>query len=190
MASAPTIIAPIANTGGTTQGSGSGRKVFVIGLMVVAGIVITIIALNLQKQIALIKQMGVKFGSAKQLNFSADSVVVDIMLNITNPTTIPITLQSIDADIYINNLKVTNVSQKIPQVLNANSTAPITVTVSFSPSMLNQGSTVSSILGLLDLKNDNIALKGTLSCSVYGIPIANYPLDIEENLGSILGVTQ
>ena len=95
-----------------------------------------------------------------------------LALQVNNPTMTSADLDSINANVIVNNNIVGVISQTIPQTIAANTSTIINI-----PVALNVGNAISDVINILQSQQANVEIKGSITADL--IPI---PLDITYNI--------
>lgn len=78
-------------------------------------------------------QYAIKLLKVKINDISITNVDVDITLNVTNNSDLPVVLSNQEHKVYINDILVSDISNKISQPLAKKSASPITIKVKIDP---------------------------------------------------------
>jgi LEA14-like dessication related protein len=111
---------------------------------------------------------GIK--NAKLKKVTLDAVYLEMDLVITNPTEINVGINSVDVDIYANNVFITNIVNNVPIEIKPNSNSSVPLKIKINPKQLitDTGSLFNS-----GFKMDDVVIKtkGILKIKKFGIPI-------------------
>lgn len=164
----------------------TGKKAFIYGIIGSIGALALYATYSIMKQVRLIKQMKVTFGSAKLLPNVGKDMGVKIILNVENTSNLNIMIDMVNFDIYMNGLYINKILQKTSQQVSGKTTSKVEFNVYFNPLELMQGFNVSLILSAIDYKNIDLRIVGYVNGSVDGISFANFPFELNEKLGKLL----
>lgn len=142
---------------------------------------------SINRQIQLAKQMKITFGGAKMLPNVGKDVGVKVILAVNNKSSLAIMADMLNFDIYINGIYVNKILQKTSQKINPQATSNVEFNVFFNPLEVLQGIKVEDLLKALDYKKIKLKIVGYVSGSVDGISFTNFPFEIEETLGNLIG---
>jgi LEA14-like dessication related protein len=143
--------------------------------------------ISIRKQIRLAKQMRFSFGGAKVLPNVGKDLGVKIILSVENKSDLGITADLLNLDIYVNGIYVNKILQKTSQKIKPKGKSNVEFNVYFNPLEVLQGLKIENILMALDYKKINLKIIGYVSGSVDGITFSNYPFELEEKLGNLIG---
>jgi len=162
------------------------KKGIIYGIIGSASFLILYAAYSIAKQIKLAKQMIVKFSSVKVIPNVGKDMGIKIALSLQNKSSLSITADMLNFDIYINNMYINKILQKTSQTIKPNSESKIEFNVYYNPLEIFQGFNIDLILSAIDYKNLELRVVGYVSGSVDGINFSNFPFELKEKLGNLM----
>lgn len=128
-----------------------------------------------------IQQYTVTYGGQKLFSATADRVVADIYLNVTNPSDVDLTIDGYAVDMYVNGSFTGKLTSNVKQLIKAKSNSKFTVSLDFNPTqVLGQSVNITFLRNLIKNRSGiEIKLKGEVK--IFGF--FNLPVDITTPLG-------
>lgn len=135
-------------------------------------------------QLKKLKDYKVKLVGRKVKVLTLDRVIIDLVLEVENPSNIDIIVNSYDLDLSVNGNFVSKVKNNIDQLIKAKNKSSFIVILDFVPrNVLKQAFNINFIKDLATNKsNITIGLNGSISI-MNGLK--NIPINIEERLSSL-----
>lgn len=164
-----------------------GKKAIIYSVFGTVTLLVGYAFYSIRKQIQLAKQMKVSFGGAKMLPNVGKDVGVKIILAVQNKSSLTIMADLLNFDVYVNGIYVNKILQKTSQKISPNGSSNVEFNVYFNPLEIMQGLKVEDLLKALDYKKIKLRIVGYVSGSVDGITFSNFPFEVEETLGSLIG---
>lgn len=142
---------------------------------------------RLYKQFMLLKQMCVKVRSVNIANLGLKNVLLNFKLGVKNKSTIDIQVNSINLNVSINGLPISQINQSVNQLIQPQSWNDIAFDISFNPEVVFKDLFSDNIFGVLnDYSKINIDIAGTVSANVNGVNIQDFNVSIHKTLADLL----
>ena len=142
------------------------------------------------QQANLLKRMQVGFSGAKIKNLSLSSITIELGLKFTNLSSLDITIQSYNFDVYINEKNIMKITPPPPFVIAGNAESITKVDVTFEPKStlknLFSGDIISALL--FDYSKVIIQIKGPITLSAGGVTVSNYQIDQSQSLSDLIAM--
>lgn len=159
------------------------KKGLIFGGIAVAGIALFV---YLKKQYDLLYNACYTIAGGVIHSLGLDKVKLTLFFKIVNESDINVEILNMDFNIYVNNMFVTKILKKEPQLLKSNTDTIIKLDVEFNPADLLRAG-ISSIEPILyDKEKLVITTKGTLSVKSGIIKLNKFPFSVDVTLKELL----
>lgn len=141
-----------------------------------------------KRQMTLAMSYCFKIATLKFLKLDKNQTIIDVNIKVRNQSDLRIDITNYNFDVYINDKKVTHISNPTSVDLLANAVSIIPLRIEFSPSKFFDLGNVISLLSsaITDYKNFKIRISGSLGAKLNFINIKDLPIDMTMNLAEIL----
>lgn len=146
--------------------------------------VVGILTWHFLHQVNLLKKTCFGFNGYTIKELNINKIVIELRLKLRNKSDIAFTLRSYNFDIFINNTKVTTAASNVPQVIDRDSFAPLTLMIDIVPKNILNPAFLSGFL--LNYQNANIKIQGTMSINAGGVSKSALPVLIQSKLRDML----
>lgn len=149
-----------------------------IGVAAFAGLIALFLYVYAQTQKLKDACFAISGGSLN--NISESNVSITLFVSITNISDFTITLNSINLDVYLNDMYITTISQNISQQLVSHAKNNTSVSINFSPSDLLKAG-INAISDILS-NQDNVIIHTVGTCSVSGQGVVANNVSIDDTI--------
>jgi len=158
------------------------KKVFIWGgvLALVGGIVLWV-----KYQSELASKLVYSMKNAKLRKINANQILADFDFEVKNPTELTINIDSIDIDVYGNDVLLTNIKSKKESFVLKNSTTLIPLVLDVNPTLLSKNS--FELINLAtNLKATRLTFRGKIKVRKFGLVIP-VPFIYNTTYGELMG---
>lgn len=132
-----------------------------------------------------------KISGFKLKEHDLTSLLIDLKLVISNPSSLNAVIHNYDFNVYVNGSKIGNIKSNKSLRVDSNADTTIVLPVRLDRTKFSDYNSFSRLYSLLltsvqNAEKINVAIKGTLTGTAFGLSVKNYPVDITYTLKEIL----
>lgn len=165
------------------------RRTIVLFLILVLASITGFSVAYVAAQQSLIRTLKISYNRVEiGSQFSFSRIALNIYLNFFNPSKIDVNVEGYDLGVYMNEKLITRLDSKEPGYVAAEATSVVKLVVDIKPMQALSNFFSPQVMNamLFDYSKVVVRLKGTVSANHRGLGMKDIPVDISDNLQSLI----